>query len=195
MKSSFNVILGIVIAVILYFCYTAILVPVSFNKAKNIRDIAVVHRLELIRNTQKEYSKIHNGRYCGSWTELIAFAKNAKLPRTLYNKTSKETDTVWVNLSDSLYPTKFNIDSIKYVPFGRGVTFEIQTKEGMMNNIKIHLLQVQTPYNVYLLGLNNDEIDELENLQAGMKKYAGLRIGSLEAPNGLEGNWEANNKQ
>lgn len=195
-KSIFNFILGLVIAGILYFCFTTIMVTVRFNKAKEVRDKVVENSLILLRNTQLEYSKMHQGQYCSSWTELIAFAKSAKLARATKNVVKNTIDTTWVDLADSLYPQKFNIDSIKYVPYGRGVTFEITSKTiDVSKDVKIHLLQIQTPYNVYLLGLDREKVNELEDFQTGKSRYPGLRIGDLEKPNGLAGNWESNSKQ
>lgn len=194
LKSVFNVILAIVVAGIIYLCVSAVLVPIRFNKAKSVRDNIVERQLILIRNTQNEYSKQHLGLYCSSWSELAAFAKEAKLPRTSTDSLH-QSDTVWVSLVDSLYPKHFNVDSLKYVPFGRGVTFEIVTKTvDVSRETKMHLLQVQTPYSVYLHGLNSEAIRELENIQSKKKKYAGLKIGDLEHPNGLAGNWEISNK-
>lgn len=172
------------------------MVTVRFNKAKEMRDKVVESSLILLRNTQLEYSKKHEGQYCSSWTELIAFAKSARLPRVTKNMAKNTIDTTWVDLADSLYPHHFNIDSIKYVPYGRGVTFEITSKTtDVSKEVKIHLLQIQTPYNVYLLGLDREKINELEGFQISKSRYPGLRIGDLEKPNGLAGNWESNNKQ
>jgi hypothetical protein len=169
---------------------------VRFNQNKEKRDKVVENSLILIRNTQLEYNKLHNGRYCSTWNELIAFAKSAKLARAIENMAEKRIDTVWVDLADSLYPKHFNIDSIKYVPYGRGVTFEITSQTSAISkDAKMYLLQIQTPYSVYLLGLDRGKINELEDFQASKHKYPGLRIGSLEIPNGLAGNWESNNKQ
>jgi hypothetical protein len=156
----------------------------------------VVNRLELIRTAQLEYSKQHGGQYCANWTDLISFIKNAKLPRIVKNTIRNEMDTTWVSMLDSVFPARYNVDSIKYVPFGKGVTFEMLTKtQAVSKDTKIYLLQVQTPYYIYLQGLDTEEIRELENLQNSKKKYAGLKIGDLDHPNTLEGNWEINNKQ
>jgi type II secretory pathway pseudopilin PulG len=195
-KSTFNIILTVVVAAIVYLCIATILVPIRFNRAKSVRDRVVVDQLELIRSAQLEYSKQHGGQYCASWTDLISFIKGAKLPRLVKDTIQNEVDTAWVSMLDSVFPSRYNVDSIKYVPYGRGVTFEMLTKTlTVSRDTKIYLLQVQTPYYVYLQGLDTEEIKELENLQNSKKKYAGLKIGDLDHPNTLEGNWEMNNKQ
>lgn len=45
MKTVFNVILGLCALVLIYICYTSIMGPINFEKAKKHRDAAVIARL------------------------------------------------------------------------------------------------------------------------------------------------------
>ena len=49
MKTVFNVILGLCALVLIYICYTSIMGPINFEKAKKHRDAAVIARLIDIR--------------------------------------------------------------------------------------------------------------------------------------------------
>ena len=55
MKTVFNVILGLCALVLIYICYTSIMGPINFEKAKKHRDAAVIARLIDIRKAQLEY--------------------------------------------------------------------------------------------------------------------------------------------
>ena len=105
-------------------------------------------------------------------------------------------DTVWVSLQDSLYKKDgFVADSLRYIPFSGGDTFEIiacpnTTKSGAI----IQVMECNAPYDSYLKGMgkrgarliyNNKEAAEAKGA------YPGLKIG--DAGNGWNnnaGNWE-----
>ena len=105
-------------------------------------------------------------------------------------------DTIWVSLIDSLYKGQdFNVDSLRYIPFAEGDTFEIiacpnTTKSGAI----IQVMECNAPISSYLKGMGKlgDRMIKntiVESDQTG--RYAGLRIG--EAGNGWNnnaGNWE-----
>ena len=52
------------------------------------------------------------------------------------------------------------------------------------------LLEVKTPYETYLGGLDKQEIANLKDLQTKLGKYNGLMVGSIDTPNNGAGNWE-----
>ena len=54
----------------------------------------------------------------------------------------------------------------------------------------ICLLEVKTPYEAYLNGLDKQEIINLKDQQQQLNKYCGLKIGDLETANNNAGNWE-----
>ena len=80
MKTVFNVILGLCALVLIYICYTSIMGPINFEKAKKHRDAAVIARLIDIRKAQLEYRTLHDQQYTASFDSLIDFVKNQKLP-------------------------------------------------------------------------------------------------------------------
>ena len=52
------------------------------------------------------------------------------------------------------------------------------------------MFQANTPYDVYLNGLDKQEIANLKDVQTKLGKYAGLMVGSIDTPNNGAGNWE-----
>lgn len=88
-------------------------------------------------------------------------------------------------------PKGFNADSMRYVPFGNGAQFEMAIKnDTAKSGAPFCLLEVKTPYEVYLNGLDKQEIANLKDVQTKLGKYSGLMIGSLETANNNAGNWE-----
>ena len=100
-------------------------------------------------------------------------------------------DTMWVAILDTIFPKGFNPDSMRYVPYGNGAQFEMAIKnDTAKSGAPFCLLEVKTPYTVYLNGLDPQEIANKIDLQTKLGKYAGLMIGSLETANNNAGNWE-----
>ena len=100
-------------------------------------------------------------------------------------------DTTWVAVIDTIFPKGFNADSLRYVPFGNGVQFQMDTlPQVARSGAPICLLEVKTPYEAYLGDLDKQEIINLKDQQAQLNKYCGLKIGDLETANNNAGNWE-----
>ncbi len=100
-------------------------------------------------------------------------------------------DTMWVAVLDTIYPRGFNADSMKYVPYGNGAIFEMNIKnDTAKSGAPVYLFEVKTPYDVYLNGLDKQEIVNLKDVQNKLGKYCGLMVGSIDTPNNGAGNWE-----
>lgn len=105
-------------------------------------------------------------------------------------------DTIWVSLVDSLYKgMNINYDSMRYIPFSNGDTFEIiacpnTTKSGAI----IQVMECNAPISSYLKGMGKlgDRMIKNKTVESEERGvYAGLKIG--EAGNGWNnnaGNWE-----
>lgn len=100
-------------------------------------------------------------------------------------------DTVWVAMADTIFGSKYNADSLRYVPFGNGATFEMAIKEdSTKSGAKFYLFEAKTPYTTYLTGLNEQELNNLIDTQTKLNRFPGLKVGDIEVPNNNAGNWE-----
>lgn len=100
-------------------------------------------------------------------------------------------DTMWVAVMDTIFPKGFNPDSMRYVPFGNGAQFEMAIRnDTAKSGAPFCLLEVKSPYDVFLNGLDPQEISNLKDVQTKLGRYSGLMIGSLETANNNAGNWE-----
>ena len=100
-------------------------------------------------------------------------------------------DTSWIALLDTIYPKEFVVDSLAFVPYGKGEKFELltscdTTKAGSAQ----YLFEARTPYDVYLQDINDQELANLKYQMKKMDRYCGLKVGDVENPNNNAGNWE-----
>lgn len=101
-------------------------------------------------------------------------------------------DTTWVSILDTVSFSKgFNPDSLRYIPFGNGVQFELATKnDTTKSGAPLFLFEAKAPYKVYLEGLDKQEVINLIDYAKKLGRYEGLQVGSIETPNNNAGNWE-----
>lgn len=100
-------------------------------------------------------------------------------------------DTMWVAVMDTIFPKGFNADSLAFVPYGNGAKFEMETRsDTTKSGAPLNLFQAQVAYDVYLKGINDQELRNLKDLQGKLGKYLGLKVGDIEQPNNNAGNWE-----
>ena len=211
MDKIFKLILVAVSIVLGYLCVQSILIPIKFNEEKSFREKVVIARLADIRRAQVEY-RTAKGVYTNSFDTLIAFVRQGKAPiilkeGSLTDKqleaglTEKEAvrqgiikrDTTYVSILESLFGKNYPIDSIRYVPFSNPLT-EFEMEKGELTSgaaaISVKVVEVRTPYTVYLNGLTRQEIINIVETQEKMNKYPGLKFGSVTEANNNAGNWE-----
>ena len=105
-------------------------------------------------------------------------------------------DTVWVSLQDSLYNYEgFVADSLRYIPFSQGDTFELiacpnTTRSGSI----IQVMECNAPDSSFLKGMGKagNRLIYNRNEEANAKgAYPGLKIGDAGNNwNNNAGNWE-----
>ena len=88
MKTVFNIVLVLCAAALVYICYSSIMGPINFEKAKKEREKAVIARLIDIRKAQQEYRMLHRGMYAPRLDTLIDFVKKSKIAVRYENRTA-----------------------------------------------------------------------------------------------------------
>lgn len=208
MKILFRTLLVGAIILMAYLCYESIMGPIRFEEEKTAREKAVISRLIDIRKAQVEFRNA-NGRYTGSFDTLISFIKNGKIAIVLkegvlsdeqLEQGMTEAEAVkkglikreksFVAVLDTLYPKGFVADSIRFVP-GTRVEFEMAKGEKeTASGLKVQVFEAKVPMDVYLNGLDKQEIINLKDQASKLNRYAGLKVGSIDEPNNNAGNWE-----
>lgn len=210
MKTVIQIVLTIAIIALGYLCVESINKPIRFQEKHAVRKQINVDRLILTREAQVAYKSVYN-KYTGNYDTLINFILNDSLP--LVKKEGSLTDsmraegmteikalalgiisrdTIRVSVKDSLFPEGYPIDSLPYIPFVKdGQMYEmgsgvVETGSG----VKVQVFETKVHNNIYLKGLNRQEIINLNDKTEKLEKYPGLKVGSLEAANNNAGNWE-----
>jgi hypothetical protein len=209
MKTILQIVLFVAIFGLSYAIYESIMQPIRFQEKQAIRSTAVIERLKNIRDVQVAYRNINN-RYTGSFDTLIDFVKNAKLPLIKMEGSLSDSlieagvteakalamglikrDTVYINAKDSLMKKGLNPDSLQYVPFTDKAKFEMGSGELTTGSgVKVQVFEAKVSNNVYLNGLDEQEIINLNDKANKLARYAGIKVGSLEEANNNAGNWE-----
>ncbi len=193
----FQVILLVAIVVLVYFIYTGVMKPINFEHEKKARYEQVIQRLKEIRTAQVAYRSIY-GKYTGSFDTLIHFVKADSFP-VEYAEGSLDDSlavamglivrmTYYVPVRDSLFPSTYPIDSIRFVPGTAGIPFTL--KAGTIETASKVVVQVFEAGALNFDILKGLDRQLIVNLNDKMKAYAGLRVGNIDEANNNAGNWE-----
>jgi len=209
MKTVIQIVLIIAIIGLAYLCYDSINSVIEFNRIQKLRTDANIEKLKDIRTAQVAY-KSQKLKYTGSFDSLINFVKNDSLKLVKKEGSLSDSliaegwteekalklgmikrDTIPVSVLDSLFGKNYPIDSLKFVPFVENEVYEmgagiVETGSG----VKVQVFEAKVHNNVYLAGLDQQEIINLNDKAAKLEKYPGLKVGSLEETNNNAGNWE-----
>ncbi len=209
MKTVIQIVLLIAIVGLAYLCYDSINSVIEFNRVHKLRTEANIEKLKDIRTAQVAYKSQYE-KYTGSFDSLINFVKTDSLKLVKKEGSLSDSliaegwteekalklgmikrDTILVSVLDSLFGKNYHIDSLKYVPFVANEEYEmgagiVQTGSG----VKVEVFEAKVHNNVYLDGLDEQEIINLNDKASKLEKYPGLKVGSLEETNNNAGNWE-----
>ncbi|MBR2105488.1 MAG: hypothetical protein IJ894_05960 [Bacteroidales bacterium] len=211
MKIIIHVVLVAVIALLAYLLWDSIMQPIRFQKKAEWRYGLTVQKLKDIRDAQVAYKSVY-GAYTGSFDSLENFVQNGQLkivkaigniPDSFYDKYPRKLaetkaieagivkrDTVTVNCYDSLCKGKYNVAELRMVPIVN-IPFEMASDTiETSSKAKISVFEAKTPNDVYLKGLDRQEIVNMNDEAKTIGKYPGLKVGSLVEFNNNAGNWE-----
>ena len=209
MKTILQIVLLIVIIGLSYAIYESIQQPIRFQEKQKERSTAVIERLKGIRDAQVAFRTL-NSRYTGSFDTLINFVKTAQLPLVKMEGSLSDSliaagvtevkalamglikrDTIYVSAKDSLFKKGFNLDSLQYVPFTNKAKFKMGAGEIVTGSgVKVKVFEAKVSNDVYLNGLDQQEIINLNDKARKLDRYPGIKVGSLEEANNNAGNWE-----
>ena len=204
MKAFIHVLLAGLIVFLAYETVQSIVEPIEFKKEQKKRYDETIQKLKDIRAAQGAYKEV-NGDYTASFDTLIDFVKNGQfsiirkigeIPEDLLGQISEKEaiqkgmisrDTTKVSVLDSLFPSNYKIDSLRFIPYSGGHEFTL--KKGVVetaSKLKVKVFEASAPSKLILKGLDEQEII---NLNDGLD-YKGLKVGSITEVNNGAGNWE-----
>lgn len=197
MKTTIQIVLGIVIVVFSYMIYDSIMGRIEFEKLAKERRDAVIERLKDIRTAQLAY-KNENGEFAKDFDKLITWVKTGKIQVIKQIGDAEDSlavargevirDTVYVPAIDTVFSAtyigsrkNFYLDSLPIIPNSDGDKFEIDAGEITRNNVKVKVFEVFAPFKSIYKGLETEK--------HSIKMDDGLRVGSMTEPS-TNGNWE-----
>lgn len=209
MKQVLQVLLFVAIILMGYLVVDSVNQPIRFNKAKEKRQSAVVANLVDIRTAQVAFKNKY-GHFTASLDSLVDFVKLDSLP--MVNRQGALTDsmieagltekkaiqlgiiirdTTYVSVKEEIFSAAFKIDSLPLVPFTEQDTFKLEA--GIVktaSNVEVQVFEASVLNDVYLKGLDKQEIINMNAMAFKYEKFPGLKVGDILEANNNAGNWE-----
>lgn len=193
MKYAINLLLILLIALLAYMLYSSIKEPIAFGTAKDIRRVKVVDKLEDIRTAQEIYRGI-KGEFASSFADLnnvlkndsISFEKVIGDPDDPTNQDKFQRFFTFKPAIDSIKAMGINLDSLPYIPFGSGKTFEITADTIEYQKTTVSVVEVGTKWKNFMGKYGDPKYAKYDASYDPNKK---IKFGDMNKPN-LSGNWE-----
>ena len=193
------IILPLAIIAAAYLSFKSIEKPITFEKERKIREEVCKERMKEIRTLQVAYKSVYSRftsdtdslinfykhdsivvvKQVGSWDDSIAVAQ-----KRVYR------DTIKIPVRDTLLKgIGSKIDSIAFIPYS-GQRMIMKSVIARVSGVDVPLFEAAAPFDILLGGLERQLIVNLNSDRKKANKYAGLKVGSIDAPNNNAGNWE-----
>ena len=209
MRKALSLVLWAVIIVLAYFVVDSPLEQVRFDRERKLREEAIVENLKDIRTAQVRYKEKY-GSYTAGFDTLINFIKTDSMPNVLKEGFLTDSmieagmteekavklgiiirDTTFIPAKEAIFGKDYNVDALALIPYAKGAKFEMGA--GVVrtgSNVPINVFEAKVPYEVYLHGLDKQEVENMKAKAIKFEKYPGLKVGSLVEANNNAGNWE-----
>lgn len=172
-KVLVGVVLWIAVLFLAYKLYDIIQAPVQFEADYNKHFNATTTRMYDIKAAQGYYLKSKK-KYAGNFDDLINSIKNDMITEVIINGNPDDTsvvatyDTLKYYIKDELkFEGTNNVDSLRYVPFSGGETFDLESGMLKMQRVDVPVYQIDVPKSKYLKGLNEDYVERKKDLSLG----------------------------
>lgn len=194
MRFIINIILLALVAFLVYLLVLSIREPIAFKAEKDKRETAVVDKLMKIREAQEIYRSISGGAFAGSWSDLKTSLKTGQIPYVSVigdpddpNFTGTITyDTTFVSAIDSVRSLGWSIDSLQYIPYGGGKSFDIKADTLSYQKTMVNVVEVGTTRKNYM---GKYASEEYRRYDVSYQPGSFIKFGDMAKPN-LSGNWE-----
>ena len=197
------------IAVLTYMCINSVRTSQVFTKLLEEREKVIAERLKDIRTAQIGYRTAH-GVYTASFDTLQKYLNEEKIPflvkegeltddQLKAGMTEQEAvkkgiirrDTTWVLAKDTLLSPTYDVASIGKVPGFEQAVFSLDTATlTSPSGYTVPVFEASVHYDVYLSDLDRQLLINLKDKTTKLKRFNGLRVGSVTEINNNAGNWE-----
>jgi hypothetical protein len=194
MRLIINLILFAIIAALVYVLVNSIREPIAFKNERDKRETAVVDRLIQLRRGQELYRTVTGGNFAGNWDDYKNVLRTGKIPTIKVegdpddpNFTGTVTyDTSYTDAIETVRANGWNLDSMMYIPYGNGKTFDIQADTISYQKTIVNVVEVGTKRSAFM-GRFADE--SYKRYDARYEPNSVIKFGDMNKPN-TSGNWE-----
>jgi len=193
MRIVLNLLFVAIALFLLYTLYKSIEEPIAFNKERTIRESAVINKLKEIRQAQEMYRYI-TGEFAGDFDTLskVLTEDSFAIIKIIGDPDDPEftgeiiKDTLLSPAIDSVIALGMNLDSLRYVPFGGGITFNIQADTMTYQKTLVNVVEVGVQRKKFMGKWGTSHFKRYDQ---GYNPDKPLKFGDMNAPK-LAGNWE-----
>lgn len=193
MRYVVNAVLIVLIALLAYMLYSSIKEPIAFGEAKDYRKSKVVNKLETIRKAQEIYRTI-TGEFAPSFAALSNTLKNDSIP---FEKIIGDPDdptnadkfqrfVTFTPAIDSIRALGINLDSLQFIPFGGGKSFDIAADTIEYQKTTVSVVEVGTKWKNFMGKFADPKYGKYDSRYDPNKT---IKFGDMLKPN-ISGNWE-----
>lgn len=189
MRIAINLVLVLVIAVLAYLLVDSIREPIQFQSERDRRETAVETKLDQIRVAQESYRDI-TGEFAPTFDTLqqVLQNENFKIISIVGDKDNDEEiryDTTFVSARDSIQSLGIVLDSLPYIPYTSGETFDIKADTLTYQATLVYVCEVGTTRDKFM-GKYADE--RFQRYDDTYEPTATIKFGDMSKPS-LAGNW------
>jgi acyl-CoA synthetase (AMP-forming)/AMP-acid ligase II len=195
MRKVINIALILITFVLLYWLYASIQDPINFHSERDKRKDDVVKVLKRIQIAQDIYRMV-TGRYADNFdtlsqvinTGMIEIAKLEADPTDPSNQDKFIKTVSYKAAKDSLFSLlggTINLDSLKFIPYTAGKTFDIDADTLTHQNNLVNVVQVGTRYKEFMGEYASPKYKKYDKFYDPEKL---LKFGDMNSPN-TNGNW------
>ncbi len=193
MRIVINLVLFLVCCFLAYLLYNSIWEPIAFQNVKEKRQGAVVERLKDVRKAQEMYRSITE-EYAPNFDTLKQVLTEGKFaiisvfgdPDDPNFNGEIQYDTTFVAAIDSVNTLGLNLDSLQYIPYGEGKTFDILADTLTYQSTLVHVCEVGTPMSTFMGDYSDARFKRYDNNYNPSKV---IKFGDMNKPN-LSGSWD-----
>lgn len=194
MKLVISLVLVAAIAFLTYLLIININDPIRFMAEKDRREQIVIARLKQIRTVQEFYRDI-TGVFAPNFDTLkqVLSTGQFRIISVLgdpddpnFDRNNLEYDTTYFAAIDSVHSLHINLDSLRYVPFGGGATFDIAADTITYQSTLVNVVEVGVQRRLFMGKYADPLYSKYDNRYDPNSR---LKFGDLSTPN-TSGNWE-----
>lgn len=193
MRIIINLVLAVIVLGLVWVLIGSIREPIAFKAEKEKRERAVVAKLMKIRTAQEAFRNIKGG-FAPDFdslamileTDSFAIVKVIGDPDDPNYTGEIIYDTTYMPAIDSIQAMGINLDSLQFVPYGSGASFDIEADTITYQSTNVPVVQVGVRRKVFMGPYASPRFARYDS---GYDPNSILKFGNMNAPN-LSGNWE-----